>query len=269
MQTSQGYSDAISQRISEQVISRSAHVESTDNSTFFPGVWEVSRILSSKYKTSRLGNKKHPLDELAYIILSIQTSETKYQQVFRNFKRRFPRWSTVAEASDDEISRAIFIGGLSRQKAKHLRQIVSKLKTDFGEISLGALRNMTTEEAEKYLCSLPGVGIKTARCVLMYSLGKPVFPVDIHCLRIMSRLGWIKCTGETSKEISSIAQRGDEKSEQIAAIAQTRIPPELRYSLHVRFVQHGRLICRPRPQCGVCVLSHICPKAGANRFQES
>src|SRR5207245_8838147 len=101
---------------------------------------------------------------------------------------------------------------------------------------LNPIAKMRTKIAESYLCSLPGVGIKTARCVLMYSLQRPVFPADTHCLRIMERLGWIHWS--------------DRRRELMADVAQAGIPPGLRRVLHIPFVQAGRATCNSQPTRG-------------------
>ena len=228
----------------------------------FPDVRRVARLLAAEYKLSRLGNKSAPLDELAYVLLSGRTSEGKYQAVYAAFKRRFPRWQDVADATLAQIATAISLGGLARQKARYLRAIARKVRRDFGRVSLRGLQEYSTARAEEYLCSLPGVGIKTARCVLMYALGRPVFPADIHCLRVLARLGWIDCRAATSREVADSVQRGDRVSAYVADTAQAGIPPALRHPLHVYFVQHGRAVCRPRPRCDECVLRQLCPRVG-------
>ena len=230
----------------------------------FPNVRRVAELIGSEYKPSRLGNKTNPLDELAYVLLSICTSEAKWQEVYEAFKQRFPRWSEVPEASLPDIAKVISLGGLARQKARLLRAIARKLRRDFGRVTLKPLHDYDTERAEKYLCSLPGVGIKTARSILLYALGRPVFPADIHCLRIMARLGWIEGRAASYRESAEIAQPTDRVAAYIADAAQQGLPPELRYSLHVCFVQHGRQICRPRPFCGDCVLRELCPQIGVS-----
>lgn len=212
-----------------------------------PSVRKVFKLLDHAYEMTRLGNKRNPLDELVYVILSLQTNESRYQEVFRRFKKRFPRWSLLLEASVQKIAHAIVIGGLGRQKALHLKKIMKRLRDDFGEVSLRALAQYDTADAERYLCSLPGVGIKTARCVLMYSFERAVFPADIHCLRIMHRLGWIKWQGE--------------RGELLAEVAQAIVAPSLREPLHIRLVQHGRSVCRNTPRCNDCVLRALCPGA--------
>jgi endonuclease III len=235
-----------------------------DKSRPFVNVHRVVELLSSEYKLSRFGNKSNPLDELAYVLLAIRTSEGKSQEVYEAFKQRFPRWSEVAEASLPDIAKVISQGGLARQKARVLRAIARKLRRDFGRVTLQPLHDYSTERAEEYLCSLPGVGIKTARIVLMYALDRPAFPADIHCLRIMARLGWIDSRAASYRESSEMAPHGDRLVSYVANSAQQGIPPKLRLPLHVFFVQHGRQICRTRPFCDDCVLREVCPQVGVS-----
>lgn len=205
---------------------------------------QVYALLARIYRINDLGNKRNPLDELAYILLSGQTSETKYQKTYKAFKRAFPKWGDILKESPNHIRKSINSGGLAKQKSKYLKSIVMKIKSDFGEVSLRKLKIKSDTEAEQYLLSLPGVGIKTARCILMYSLDRMVFPADVHCLRIMDRLGWIEWKGETNIKIADYAQ--------------SCIPPRIRKRLHILFVHHGRTVCKPSPKCHVCVLRSIC-----------
>jgi len=207
----------------------------------------VAKRLRSFYPDSDLGNKNSPLNELAFIVLSGQTDEKLCQVAYRQFKRAFPTWQGVADAPLRKLENPIRRAGLSHQKARYIKAIALKLRRDFGAVTLRGLPQLSTSKAEKYLCSLPGVGIKSARCVLLYSLSRPVFPADIHCLRVMQRLGWI--------------EPGWRRGESVADEAQALIPPRLRRLLHIRFVQHGRLLCGARPRCGVCPLNNCCPTA--------
>jgi len=222
--------------------------EKAANKTFL-NVQEVHDLLDKKYPKSNLGNKRNPLNELVYIVLSSQTNEALYQAVYKSFRRQFPRWKDVIEASLEEISAAIRRGGMGEVKARYIKGIAIRLMNDLGEVSLRRLRDMTTEEAETYLCSLPGVGIKTARCVLMYSFDRDVFPLDVHCIRVISRLSWVDWYGQRPDRLANEAQAG--------------IPEPLRKSLHIRLVQHGRAVCRPQPVCSNCVLADLCPSYSA------
>jgi endonuclease III len=235
-----------------------------EKTRWFPQVRRVANLLAAVYPMSRLGHKSLPLDELTYIILSNRTSESKHQDVYDAFKERFPRWAEVADANLAHLASAISLGGLAREKARHVRAIARKARRDFGRVSLRELADFSTAKAEAYLCSLPGVGIKMARCVLLFSLGREVFPADIHCLRIMARLGWIDSRAASSRAIADSVQRDDRVAAYAANTAQAGVPPSLRHSLHVCLVQHGRTICRPQPDCEACVLRRLCPRIGVS-----
>lgn len=216
----------------------------------------VAAILKKRYCDFNHYNRKEPLDELLFIICSTRTGEASYRNTFRALKETFPTHLRIAEASAEYIARPIVSGGLSNQKAKAIRELFDKLVATFGEPTLKPLRKMCDKEAEAFLLSLPGVGKKVARCVLMYSLGRPVFPVDTHCWRIARRLGWVRPTQKSKRCSPRDMDR-----------LQSKIPLELRYSLHVNLISLGRDICtQVAPLCGECPISAWCPKIGVPRL---
>jgi endonuclease III len=211
----------------------------------FRNIEKVARILRSKYGVPTLGNKANPFDELLYIVLSSKTPPEKYRQAFLRLRQRYRRFDALATASVRTIARTVRFAGLERKKARQIRTIAQRLREKFGRVTLAPLRKMTNESAEALLCSLPGIGLKSARCVLMYSLGRKVFPVDNHCYRIASRLGWI---------------RGSPWTRGVANGLQEGIPPALRKAVHVGMVLLGREYCVPKnPHCGSCPLLRHCP----------
>ena len=218
-------------------------------------VREVAATLKYRYCDFNHHNRKNPLDELLFIMCSTQTGEASYRSTFRALKETFPTHLQIAEASAEYIARPIASGGLSNQKAKAIRDLLDIIVARFGEPSLKALRAMGDEEAEDFLLSLPGVGKKVARCVLMYSLGRQVFPVDTHCWRIARRLGW----GSATQKDKHCAPRDMDR-------LQSRIPPELRHSLHVNMISLGREVCTPTaPRCNDCPVLDWCPRIGVPR----
>jgi endonuclease III len=199
----------------------------------------------------------NPLRELIFIICSVQTNEMLYRSTYTKLMSAFPRFGQLANATEDEIAATIAHGGLSRQKARTIRRILARLQSDFGSLTLRPLREKGNAECEGYLESLPGVGRKTARCVMMYSLRREVFPVDSNCWRICRRLGWVRAT----RPDKSCSPRDMDR-------AQAGIPPELRFSLHVNLVSHGRECCMPSlPACESCSIREFCKtgRAAANR----
>lgn len=200
-------------------------------------------MLKSQYLDFSHHNKKNPLDELIFILLSTTTTERVYLQTYRSFKKHFPSYSAVLGASIPQIARPISLGGQFTQKATAIKSIIAILNDRFGRPTLSPLYEMTDSECEELLTSLPRVGKKIARCVMLYSLRRRVFPVDTHCRRVAQRLGWID------------SERFDED------MLQSIIPAELRFSLHVNLISLGREFCTSRaPSCCSCPLRQFCPK---------
>ena len=122
--------------------------------------------------------------------------------------------------------------------------IAHKTFTDFNRVSLSPLRKKSAEEAHSYLLKLPGVGEKSARCVMMYSLGHDISPMDTHAIRVLHRYGVLPSN-------ASIAQ--------INKIMDSRLPKGMAFSLHVDLVAHGRAVCRARtPRCEDCTVAVRC-----------
>lgn len=218
-------------------------------------VVEIAAGLKKQYRNFDHYNLKDPLDELLFIICSTKTEEASYRNSFRALKESFPTHHEIAVANAESIARAIVMGGLSNQKAKAIRSLLDAVVERFGEPSLKPLRLMVDDDAEDFLVSLPGVGKKIARCVLMYSLGRKVFPVDTHCWRIARRLGWVRPT----QKDGHCAPRDMDR-------LQFKIPPEFRYSLHVNMISLGREICTAiAPKCEKCPVADWCHKIGVTR----
>ena len=205
----------------------------------------VSALLESEYGRPEYDPEFGPLDELVLTILSQNTSAANYIRAFASLTERFETWDDVRSADELEIEDAIRVGGLARIKAPRIKRVLNDIHALRGETSLDFLADMTDRDAREFLMQFDGVGIKTASCVLMFSLGRPVFPVDTHVHRISKRLGLIT---------SSVS------AESAHDVLQTMIPDELVYSLHVNLVMHGRRVCKAQnPKCGACVLLTVCP----------
>jgi endonuclease III len=213
---------------------------------------EVASRLSARYGDFAHGNKANPLNELVFILCSIKTGELGYQGSYRTLRRRFPTFDALGHATTQEIAVALVPSGLELQKAGYLSAILNRLKVEFGRPTLAPLRMMDDNACERFLLTLPGVGKKTARCVMMYSLGRAVFPVDTHCWRIARRLGWVRRT----RPDGSCSSRDMDR-------LQGKIQPQLRFGMHVNMVSLGRDVCRSRnPRCTDCTLRDFCPRIG-------
>jgi len=205
----------------------------------------ATKLLANTYGSPDHNNKQDPLDELVFIVLSQMTTAPSFERVYLRLRTLAPRWDDVCNMPLRKLKRAIKDAGLSNQKAPRLKAIFARLKKDFGAVSLAFLADMPTKDAEDYLVTLPGVQRKTAKCVLMYSLGRPVLPVDTHVLRVARRLGLTKARTV-----------GDEAHLSLEDI----IPPKYRYDFHVNALSHGRAVCLAKaPRCSLCVLNRICP----------
>jgi endonuclease III len=201
----------------------------------------ICQALKKDYGALRLGNKQNPLNEYLFILLSLRTTYWSFEEVYRHFKRTFPKWEYVATSSVRSIAKTIKDAGLSSQKSIYIKKTLKILKKDYGKYSLSPLSKYSDTETEKYLLKLPGVGLKSAKCIMMYSLGRAVLPVDTHTMRLSKRFGIVNNTCKSATEIEA------------------RIPKEYRYSYHVGCVAHGRTICLAKnPQCLACNLSKYC-----------
>jgi endonuclease III len=211
--------------------------------------------LRSRYRDFNHHNLSNPLDELIFIICSTRTRERGYRATYTALRSKFPDNQALATAAVSDIAAAIRAGGLSTKKASQIHRLLRAVGSRFGTPSLDEIRNWPDEDCEAFLLSLPGVGKKVARCVMLYALNRSVFPVDENCWRISMRLGWIRQT----RRNRSGSPRDEDR-------LQAKIPPELRYSLHVNMISLGREFCFPlKPDCGNCPLEALCPKIGARR----
>jgi DNA (cytosine-5)-methyltransferase 1 len=213
-------------------------------------VREVARILAAVHLSPRLGNKEEPVDELVYIILARKTREDAYQRTFDTLKRRFPTWDDLLASSPRAVSRLIHGGGLEAKKTQSLLGALRRLRDTFGKCTLEPARNWPDERLEEFLCSLPEISRKSAYCIMMYSFGRAVFPVDTHVGRMLTRLG-------PYREIGLKLHGLDHK--QLQKVLADLVPPNLRYSLHVNLVAHGRACCKSiGPLCGECQVRNLC-----------
>jgi endonuclease III len=208
----------------------------------------VARQLKFIYRDFHHYNKKNPLDELLFILCSVKRSEQVYLRAYQSLKQTFPTYEKLNQASVEQLSSQINWGGLQNQKSRSVKALMTALTEKFGKPTLAPLRKMTDADCESFLCSLPGIDKKIARCVMLFSLNRKVFPVDSNCWRIAQRLGWIE--GKNRRAYCS--------SEEMDLL-QDIIPSKLRLSLHINLISFGRSICVARsPKCGDCPISEYC-----------
>jgi len=187
------------------------------------------------------------LEQLIRTLLSHQTTSINTRRALENLCDAYPTWQDVMDAPANELEEVIRVAGLAKQKADKIKRCLNQVGEDFGEYSLEGLHEWSNEAVLEYLESLPGVGQKTARCVLIFAMARSGLPVDTHVGRIAKRLGWV---------------HEDAKAEEIASHLESQIPPKKQAAFHVYFFEHGRKTCRSRnPKCDVCSLSVFCPSS--------
>jgi endonuclease III len=205
-------------------------------------VRRVCERLEVEYGSPRLGNPVDPVDDLIYIMLSNRSRPEIASRIYEVLKATFPSWDLMAKVPTKRLIRLIKSAGLAKTRANHLQRAVEKIIQDFGDCTLEPLRAGTAREAEQYLKSLPGVSEKVAKCVMMYTLGFEVLPVDVHVYRISSRLGWTSAPTATQSHTE----------------LEKLIPANRRYSFHVCCIEHGRRVCAAKPKCQGCALKRQC-----------
>lgn len=208
-------------------------------------IGQIISLLVRAYGDRTWKRRLEPVGELVLTILSQNTSDTNSHTAYESLMHVFENWKMISGADTGEIAAAIRSGGLADVKAKYIKNALLALEKETSDFDLTFLKDMTVEKARNWLTRLPGVGMKTASCVLLFSLGMPAFPVDTHVHRVAGRLGLI------GKKISADATHLE--MERITAAEDT-------YRCHVLLIEHGRKTCKAqRPLCRTCVLAGICP----------
>lgn len=211
------------------------------------GVEQVRRRLRKEYGPRRWQPRQDPLSELIAVVLSQNTSDVNSHRAFAALVDQFGSWEAVAAAEPSAIARAIRAGGLADIKAARIKAILGEIWARRGRLDLGFLGEMGLDEAKAWLRDLPGVGPKTAGCVLLFSLGRPAMPVDTHVYRVARRLGLIDARASVEKAHD---------------VLEALVAPENVYEFHMLMVDHGRRTCKAqRPRCPACVLRGMCPGA--------
>ncbi|MCO5327083.1 MAG: endonuclease III [Solirubrobacterales bacterium] len=195
------------------------------------------------YGSRRNDPHDDPVHELVLTILSQNTNDNNRDVAYRRLRDRFDDWAEVRDAPVDEVIDAIRPGGLANTKAPRIQEVLRELGGEDPEASLDWIREAPRQEVIDYLTSLPGVGRKTAACVMIFGLDRPEIPVDTHVYRVGGRLGLFP---------PRISFEG--AHDEMLAITD----PEDAYELHLNLIAHGRSICRPRPRCGECALTRMC-----------
>ncbi len=205
---------------------------------------QILDLLKEEYGVPEWQSDYDPLSVLVQTILSQNTSDANSRGAFQSLMASFDNWEDVADADVDTIASCIKCGGLGRIKAQRVKQALEEIMQKRGRLELDFLNQLTSSGAEGWLQQLPGVGLKTARCVLLFSLGMPVLPVDTHILRVTKRLGLISPKASLHEAHHSLEEV---------------VLPEDIYQFHILIIEHERRRCQARrPHCQGCVLKRTC-----------
>jgi endonuclease III len=204
----------------------------------------VNRRLLAFYGNPEWPTIYAPLDELVGTILSQHTSDLNSGRAFASLRASFSSWEEVRDAPPEAVITAIRAGGLAVVKAARIQAVLRTLTDTDGRVRLPDLRSMPRTAALATLTSLPGVGRKTAACVLLFGSHIPAIPVDTHVHRVALRLGLVP--PRTPPEATTDA-------------LEAALPPSAYHAFHVNLIRLGREICKaPRPRCEICPLRPRC-----------
>ncbi len=196
----------------------------------------VVRQLNGTYGRPKHAPRGDPLDSLIGTVLSQNTTDANSHRAFAELKARFPTWDAALAARPRQIAAAIRSGGLGEIKSRRIKRILAEIEEDRGRLDL------------------------TAACVVLFSLGRPAFPVDTHVLRVSKRLGILppNTTMERAHDIyEALLDSSGTGREKGPWDRQAML------ELHLGLVRHGREVCHPRrPECGRCALGELCPRMG-------
>lgn len=204
--------------------------------------------LAEAYGPLPYARRHDPLSELITTVLSHSTTDANQFRAFDALRARYPRWEQVRDAPPLDVQDTVRVAGLANQKGPRIQAILATVLDDPRGGDLEWLGRVPLDQAMAYLTDLPGVGPKTAGCVMCFCFNAPVVPADTHVHRIARRLRVVpdRATAVRAQERLS-----------------AWVAPERAFSTHMWLIRHGRTVCRARgPRCGECALLDLCP-AGA------
>jgi len=209
---------------------------------------QILRILRKEFSLPDWVNiSKEPFSTLIRTVLSQATNDKNSGKAFKNLGEKFeitPR--ALAEADVKEIEKAIKVGGLYRNKARVIKEL-SRVIIEKFDGTLDFIRSSPLEETRKLLLALPGVGPKTADVVLLFSVNKPVLPVDTHVNRVSKRLGLVASNADY---------------ERIRLALESLYSSKDYLTAHLMLIMLGRKYCKARdPMHESCPVNMLCPSA--------
>ena len=175
-----------------------------------------------------------PFSILIGTILSARTRDENTTKVVKKLFKVYPTAKDLAKAKVKDVEKIIRSIGFYHVKSRRIIDVANVITTKY--------KGKVPENLDS-LVELPGVGRKTANCVLVYAFEKPAIPVDIHVHRISNRLGLVKT-------------KNPEETEQALM---EKIPKKFWIDINDTFVMYGQNICKPiSPMCNVCKIKNNC-----------
>jgi endonuclease-3 len=204
----------------------------------------LSDLLEKEYGKKVWKVDGDPLSVLIGTILSQNTSDNNSHKAFANLRSKFKSWDEVRKTKVKKIADTIRSGGLAEIKALRIKNILNQIYEENRNLNLSFLKKWRTDKIKSWLRRFKGVGDKTIACVLLFSLKRPVMPVDTHVLRVSKRLGLVPQNSNATKA---------------EALLEKLIPKNLMYQFHLNLIVHGRMVCKAaNPNCQDCVLFENC-----------
>ncbi len=184
-----------------------------------------------------------PLDMLIGTVLSQNTNDRNSYKAYKNLRKKFPTWEEANKAKRTSIEKEIRVAGLGLQKSIAIKEILTGIYKKYGTFSLRILEGNNNDQILEELTAFNGVGVKTASCVLLFSMGRNVCPVDTHVHRTVNRIGIVKAS----------------TPDKTFFLLNDDFPPEIAHSFHTNLIRLGREVCKPKnPGCGACPLLKMC-----------
>lgn len=216
---------------------------------------EISRLLIESFGIpERSSEMPDPVDMMIATILSQNTNDRNSYKAFLNLKKHYPDWKTLSSADPAEIENIIRAAGLAKQKSRAIINFIHELLKKNGSLSMSYLEKFSDAQAIEELTGFAGVGVKTASCVLMFSMERNICPVDTHLHRVLNRIGVVK-TSSPDKTFYNI---------------NSEFPDSIAHSFHTNLIKLGREICTPsKPACGIRPVSALCIYEGKQWGQKN
>ena len=214
---------------------------------------ELIAVLDHHYGRAPQQSSHAPMFEMVLTLLSQHTSDHNSGKAMHRLIEAYPTWDAIITSPTSSVEEVIRPGGLAPTKSRRLQALLREVKVRAPDWDLTFLADLKLDDAKRWLTSLPGIGPKTAACILLFALERPALPVDTHVERVAKRVGLIEDNIAATKA---------------HVLLESMLGPDEVYAFHVGLIQHGRRTCYARnPLCHTCPLIERCPRIGLQTLQ--